>query len=254
MRRGSVSGVAYLVGPASVGKSTTGPIVAELCGLPFADLDLEFCDVVGLIPEYIAGHGYAAYCAANAELAARIVGQSPDLVLATSSGFLAHDNQDDVVARNQQLIRGTGYAFLLRLSLNDEAAAMIMAKRQAARWPGRLVDREYEIARTRIGRYAQSAAHVVSAEGPPSEVGLRVIAAWTELVASEAAGSVLERLQTPSIRSPGPSREGRRAEVAVLGGEGLPVVAGPTGGSRHALSRDPADPPLRRSQGHSDRS
>jgi len=58
----------FMIGPASVGKSTVGVLLAEKLGYEFVDIDKEFCKRVGLIPEVVKSEGYASYCEKNSKL------------------------------------------------------------------------------------------------------------------------------------------------------------------------------------------
>jgi shikimate kinase len=171
-------GSIFLVGPGSVGKTTVGPLVAAALGLRFVDLDGEFCASIALIPRYIADCGYPAYCEANASLAERIITSLGDIVLATSSGFLAHNDCDDVVTRNRALIRRTGRSFLLMPSARRDEAARTVARRQVERWPEREYSVEYDVAERRLQGYVACADEVVLAHAAPELVARRIAEVW----------------------------------------------------------------------------
>ena len=161
----------FLVGPGGAGKSSVGPLLADLLQVTFVDLDTEFCGEVADIPTYIRERGYRAYCEANAVLAESIVnGSSGDLVLATSSGFLVHDGCDDIVERNLALIRRTGTSVYLQPARDLDGAATVLAFRQVRRYPGLDLAAEAMIAHARCGRYETAADCTVLADCDPHEV------------------------------------------------------------------------------------
>jgi shikimate kinase len=63
----------FLIGPASVGKSTVSELLAREIGYTFIDIDLVFCSEVAMIPNYISEHGYMAYCERNSALVDQLV-------------------------------------------------------------------------------------------------------------------------------------------------------------------------------------
>ena len=166
----------FLVGSGSVGKTTVGPLVADLVGLPFIDLDERFIEQIGMISDYINEHGYRGYAVANADLAEQIVNDDDgNLVMATSSGFLVHDGCDDVAERNLGLIHRTGISVLLLPSEDVEQSARTLAFRQMARYPERDLIAEYCIALDRCGRYQTLADHVVLAGAEQGQVAMQIV-------------------------------------------------------------------------------
>lgn len=177
----------FLVGPGSVGKSSVAPIVAELTGVAYADLDQSFHETIGSVSEYIDRHGYRAYAEANAQLAAAIVDGSPDgIIIATTSGFLVHDGCGDVVERNLALIRRAGTSLLLLPSEDLDRAAHTLAFRQLTHYPERDLVAEYTILHDRCGRYLAAADHVVITDDDPRATALAIV---HEVAARELTGS-----------------------------------------------------------------
>lgn len=184
----------FLVGPGSAGKTTVAPLVAALTSRRAADLDGRFTEAYGEITGSIAGQGYRAYCESNSALAERIVHESSeDLVIATSSGFLAHDGCDDIVERNVALIRRTGRSVCLLPHEDVDRAARILAFRQIRRYPDRDLAAEYTIAHDRIGRYLAAADHVVVSADDPRDtahlVAARLLTGPLEVVGRPIAGN-----------------------------------------------------------------
>ena len=187
---GSIVSVVFLVGPGGVGKTSVGPLVAGLIDFPFIDLDGRFAEAHGPVTTYVNEFGYRAYCDANATVAERIANDAQGgIILASSSGFLAHDGCDDIVDRNVALIRRTGVSIFLLPAKDLDDAARVIAFRQVQRYPDRDLVAEYSIAQNRCGRYLASSDHVVMADGTSDEVAHRVIEVLAARVEADMAGS-----------------------------------------------------------------
>ena len=155
----------FLIGPAGVGKSTCGRVLAEELGYLFVDLDSEFNERVGNIAEYIETQGYAGYGARNTELFLALVGeQKRDAVYAMSAGFLLYP---DSVSRNASALSEHGVSILLLPSRSLEESVEIVVSRVLARRPW--LDREKET-RKIMDRYPRYVQHgdikIFSADSP----------------------------------------------------------------------------------------
>lgn len=125
----------FFVGPASVGKTTVGKLVATKLGYHFVDIDQEFCQRVENIGTYLQTRGYVEYCEANSKLAHDLVKEYPtSTVFATPSGFLVHEECPHLVERHLMVIKN-GISVLLLPSRDPLAVADMIAERQLARWP-----------------------------------------------------------------------------------------------------------------------
>lgn len=145
----------FLIGPASVGKSTVGELLAENLGYKFIDIDKEFCSRIALIPDYIKAKSYGEYCQANSDLTKMLLDENPHkTVLATSSGFLVHENSPHVVDRNLELIRN--YISILLLPGRDPQKYVdIIVQRQLDRWDDCEAGEEKERFLIRFKKYQQ---------------------------------------------------------------------------------------------------
>jgi shikimate kinase len=141
------------------------------------DLDLEFCDRIGIIGPYIAAHGYAAYREANRDLALQLVAaQAEPIVFVTASGFLAADPQSEDYHAASALL-ATGYAITLLPTLDLELATNIVVERQMQR--GSTADRagEAEKFRHRFPLYRDKGDMLVVSTLSADQLAASVVAA-----------------------------------------------------------------------------
>ena len=133
----------FIIGPGGVGKSTCGTILADLLGYNFLDLDEEFCQRIENVGTYIDNNGYKKYCFENSRLFYEILSQHlENFVFSLSSGFLVHENLDNLTLKHKQVLREQGISILLLPSESINESAGIVVKRQLARGFGLKEDRE----------------------------------------------------------------------------------------------------------------
>lgn len=133
----------FIIGPGGVGKSTCGKILANLLGYNFIDLDMEFCKRVENVGDYINKFGYEKYCFENSKLFYEIIGQHlENFVFSLSSGFLIHENMDELTFNHKQTLKAQGISILLLPSESLEESADIVVQRQLSRGFGLKEDRE----------------------------------------------------------------------------------------------------------------
>lgn len=143
----------FLVGPASVGKTTNAALLAKKLGRTFIDVDLEFCNRIALIPDYVQTNGYAGYCEANSALVKDLLTEYPSgAVIATPSGFLVHENLPDIVAKNLNLIK-EHVSVLLLPGHDPKEYVDTVVQRQINRWSDCEVENERKRFLERFEKY-----------------------------------------------------------------------------------------------------
>lgn len=123
----------FIVGPGGAGKSSLGQLLAPLTHRRLLDLDQIFKSEVGPIDQYIQNFGNEAYRSRNSSLAKSLVrGCLDQILLVTSSGFLAEDNPPLVLADNQALLR-QGYSLSLLPDDDHKLTCEIIVERKMSR-------------------------------------------------------------------------------------------------------------------------
>jgi shikimate kinase len=158
-----------LIGPAGVGKSTCGALLAPKLGFGFVDLDSEFNTRVGHIAEFIAREGYLAYCRRNVDLFdALLAEEESDAVYALSSGFLLYEDLDPSYSRLAGDLRRLGVSILLLPAASVDEAAEITVGRLLARRPGLDAEKERVKFRTRFHKYIRHGDIQIISNAPPA--------------------------------------------------------------------------------------
>lgn len=158
----------FLIGPAGVGKSTCGKLLAADLRFAFLDLDAEFNARVGNIAEFIAQNGYVSYCRRNADLFDALVAeQESDAVYALSSGFLLYEDLDPSLSRLARDLSKLGVSIVLFPSPSIDLAMDIAVRRLLARRPGLDEEKERRKFRARFEKYSRHGdIRIVSSELP----------------------------------------------------------------------------------------
>lgn len=164
-----------LVGLPGSGKSTVGPLVADLLGRPFVDVDALIERQSGLsISEIFATLGEPTFRALEREAVEALLGGSP-AVLSPGAGWAAQPGN----------LRATaGRAVTVYL----EAAPAVVAGRIGSSGNRPLLDGPNprqcleELMRVRESWYRQAEVAVEAGWGGPADVAARVVAAAAELL------------------------------------------------------------------------
>lgn len=159
----------FLIGPAGVGKSTCGALLASKLGFGFVDLDSEFNTRVCHIAEFIAREGYRAYCRRNVDLFdALLAEEESDAVYALSSGFLLYEDLDPSYSRLAGDLRQLGVSILLLPAASVEEAAEITVGRLLTRRPGLDEEKERAKFRARFHKYIRHGDIQIISNAPPA--------------------------------------------------------------------------------------
>jgi len=171
-----------LVGPGGAGKTTIGTALAERLGVQFVDLDGEFAARHGDISTFLDAHGYQAYAEHNVRLYLDLVrGPARIDILALSSGFMTYPESihpDYFVLRQQ--VAASPSTFVLLPSVDGDACASEIVRRQLQRPFALSAEREEQVIRDRFFTYVKLSACKVETMRP-------IEAVVTELVAALAA-------------------------------------------------------------------
>lgn len=163
----------FILGPASVGKSSSGEILASKLGHTFVDIDQVFCREIKLIPDYVKQFGYEGYREANSNLVDELLVRHPDdTVFATPPGYLARESSPHLISKHRKIIKDKVISILLLPSDNPEDSADEIVRRQISRWAD-LEGRSEEKERKRyIERFQKYKNHghikIISMDNPES--------------------------------------------------------------------------------------
>ncbi|HEV2451690.1 MAG TPA: shikimate kinase [Streptosporangiaceae bacterium] len=180
----------FIIGPAGVGKTTSGELLAQDLGFRFVDLDAEFNQQVGPIQSWIDEFGYPAYCKRNTELFYDlVVNVTHRTVYAISSGFLLYDEIDTCFGNNADVLTSLGISIVLlpSESLSDSTDIVVSRLLQRRPWLNR--QKETQKFQRRFSRYyPQGDIKIFSAEAP-------------QVVAQRMKSAYLEYLRTNQMPS-----------------------------------------------------
>ena len=138
-------------------------------------MDLEFCERIEVIGDFIATRGYEPYRAENLALAETLAGAvSGPAVFVTSSGFLAGKSGSGDHASAHRLV-GTGYGVTLLPSLDVDVATSVVVARQLTRGFGFEQASEDQKFRQRFRIYRDAGEMLVVSVGDPVGVAAAVV-------------------------------------------------------------------------------
>jgi len=165
----------FIIGPGGVGKTTSGKILANLINYKFIDLDQEFCNQIENIDTYINEKGYENYCYQNSKLFYKILKNYKDnLILILSSGFLVHENLDNLIVKHKQTLEENGLSVLLLPSKSMKVSTDIVVKRQLSRGLGLKKDRERKKFTNRYPKYLKLGDIQIFSHGKPEFIARQI--------------------------------------------------------------------------------
>ncbi len=166
----------FFIGPASVGKSTVAKLLADKVKYDFVDIDLKFCEEIGLIPDYVRQHSYTEYCERNSRLVDDLLIRYPNnTVFATPSGFLVHEDSPHLVEKHIKLIRQKGISILLLPSKNPLNSVDIIIKRQQSRWDDVTVSKEKRRFIQRFHKYKNYGDIKIFSLEEPTKIATKIL-------------------------------------------------------------------------------
>lgn len=146
----------FIIGPAGVGKSTCGPILAHKLNFSFIDLDIEFVQRNGDVEHFVKQNGYLIYCQKNTSLFFKLIEkQKSDTVYAISSGFLMYEQIDLTFSGNAKALNELGISVLLLPSRSLEKSTDIVISRILRRRPWLNAEKEERKFLERYTKYRQ---------------------------------------------------------------------------------------------------
>jgi shikimate kinase len=165
--------IVYLVGMPGSGKSTVGPELAALLGVPFVELDAEIERATGKsVPAIFAEDGEARFRELEAAALTEAAGNDPSVVSCGGGVVLE--------PANRVTLRATGAVVFLSVPLELLRARVVPAAERP------LIHDEADLERLfreREPLYREFAAHVVDASGPPGAVARSIrqeLFRWSE--------------------------------------------------------------------------
>ncbi|MDP1688837.1 MAG: shikimate kinase [bacterium] len=147
------NGQIFFIGPASVGKTTIGKMLASKINYAFVDVDAEFCKQIQLIPNYVDEFGYKKYCEENSKLVDKLISESSaETVFATPSGYLVHENSPHLIEKHLSIIKN-GVSILLLPSRDPLLGVGEIVRRQLSRWSDCYAEKERKRFLERFEKY-----------------------------------------------------------------------------------------------------
>lgn len=106
-------------------------------------MDTEFCECVENVGCYINKFGYEKYCFENSRIFYEILSQHlENFVFSLSSGFLIHENTNELGLKHKKTLGDLGVSILLLPSKSLDESIKIIIKRQLSRGFGLKKDSE----------------------------------------------------------------------------------------------------------------
>jgi shikimate kinase len=158
----------FIIGPGGVDKTTSGKILAQKLNYDFIDLDIKFCEQIETVGTFIRNYGYPKYCHQNSKLFFKLLDENvKDVVMPLSSGFLIHEDQDNLVEKHNNAIKKNGISILLLPSKSLVVSEKIVVERQLKRGFGLKRNREQEKIRSRFPKYKVLGDIKIFSHSPP---------------------------------------------------------------------------------------
>ena len=174
----------FIIGPAGVGKSTCGPILAKKLRFSFTDLDKEFINANGDVELFVKQNGYLNYCQKNTSLFFKLVEeQKSGIVYAISSGFLMYEQIDSSFSNNAKVLFELGISVLLLPSQSLEISKNIVITRVLKRRPWLNAEREEKKFLERYTKYRKYGEIKIFSTESPNTIAEKIKIEYLDYIA-----------------------------------------------------------------------
>ena len=122
-----------IVGPRSIGKSTTGKVLAEKFNLDYFDFDEYIEDKLGGIDRHIKKNGVESYRVREERILLDFISELPDEFVISVGGGTVASQFEEISQRNTKVLKRLGKIIYLSPSENKNEAINILFEREKKR-------------------------------------------------------------------------------------------------------------------------
>lgn len=208
-----------LIGPMGSGKTTVGKHLAQRLGAEFVDTDDLFVTRHGVVAEYFATHGEAAFRDQEETVIAEALKRRDLGVISLGGGAV-------IRSANRELIKQRGYVVFLDVAedqalqrLGNAADRPVLAGDPAGNWS--------RIRQARHSYYTDSAHRVVDTSGLDVEtVATKIIEGYEQFLSRKTTESMSESSTNPTVEQPTVIKVSGGSEQEVTGGYDVVIGKG----------------------------
>jgi shikimate kinase len=188
--------VAILIGPPGAGKSTVGPLVADLLGAEFLDTDSVVEEMAGKpVGDIFVSDGEAVFRELERTAVARTVASHPG-ILALGGGAVMDPGTRELLAGQRMVYLETGFAAAAHRAGLDAPRPLLIGNPRA---------RMRELLAERLPVYEGLAwVTVTTDDRAPQEIADEIAAAVTARIAAETGEGAGTSPEAPASPAPGP--------------------------------------------------